>query len=130
MNSNEFARFPIIDAHAHFYDSKVNKHTFLDEVDPNYVEFVGDYSTMPRIYLPENYLTDTGHYEVKGVVWHEFLSTDPIKEARWAQNLAQHSHINQAMVVLVDFLDPKLEEKLEIYSSLPNVTAVREHGMG
>jgi hypothetical protein len=30
-------------------------------------------------------------------------------------------------VALVDFLDPHLEERLNIYRSLPNVTAVREH---
>ena len=32
-----------------------------------------------------------------------------------------------AMVALVDFLDPRLQEHLDIYRSLPNVTAVREH---
>lgn len=82
---------------------------------------------MPRIYLPENYLKDTATYQVDGVVWHEFLSTDPIKEVAWAQHLIVNSKIKFAMVALVDFLDPKLEEKLEIYHSLPNVTAVREH---
>src|SRR5258707_555496 len=127
MKSSEYNKFPILDAHVHFYDNKANKHTFLDEFDPNYAEFVGDYSAMPRVYLPENYLQDSAAYQIKGVVWHEFLSTDSIKEAMWAQDLISASHLNQVMVALVDFLDPKLEEKLEIYSSLPNVSAVREH---
>lgn len=117
----------IVDAHIHFYDNRANKHIFLDEFDPNYAEFVGDYSAMPRIYLPENYLQDSASYQVQGVVWHEFLSTDPIKEAKWAQHLADNSKIKQALVALVDFLDPKLEEKLDIYKSLANVSAVREH---
>lgn len=117
----------IIDSHIHFYDYTENKHTFLDEIDPNYEAFVGDYSRMARKYLPIDYLLDSKDYQIEGVIWHEFLSTDPIKEAKWAQNLVKQAAFKQAMVVLVDFLDPKLEEKLEIYSTMPNVTAVREH---
>lgn len=117
----------IIDSHIHFYDHKANKHTFLDTFDDNYAAFVGDYSAMPRKYLPENYFEDSRHYQVEGIIWHEFLSTDSIKEAKWAQDLANHSKYPQSMVTLVDFLDPTLEQKMEIYSTLPNVTAVREH---
>jgi predicted TIM-barrel fold metal-dependent hydrolase len=43
------------------------------------------------------------------------------------QRLAENSPIPLALVGLVDFLDPQLQERLDIYSSLPNVTAVREH---
>lgn len=117
----------IIDSHIHLYDNKANQHSFLDEFDPNYAAFVGDYSAMPRKYLLENYLKDSADYQVDGIVWHEFLSADPIREAQWAQDLAKQSNVRQAMVVLVDFLDPTLEEKLEIYNTLQNVTAVREH---
>ncbi len=117
----------IIDAHMHFYDSKANKHPFLDQFDPNFAAFVGDYSSMPKEYLLKNYLQDSAEYQVEGVVWHEFLSSDPIKEAKWAQELVKQNKIRQAMVAFVDFLDPALEEKLEVYNSLPNVTAVREH---
>lgn len=117
----------IIDSHLHFYDNKANKHTFLDQFDLNYAAFVGDCSSMPKEYLLNDYLQDSAKYQVEGVIWHEFLSTDPIKEAKWAQGLVKQNTIRQAMVVLVDFLDPTLEEKLEVYNSLPNVTAVREH---
>lgn len=117
----------IVDCHIHFIDSKANKHTFLEQQDRNFEEFVGDYSKLPRRYLLENYLQDTSNYQVQGVVWYEFLSTDPIKEARWAEALIQDYKIPIAMVTLVDFLDQKLEEKLEFYSSLSHVTAVREH---
>lgn len=34
-------KLPIVDAHIHLYDYKINKHTFLNEYDPNYAEFVG-----------------------------------------------------------------------------------------
>ncbi|NGX47426.1 MAG: hypothetical protein K1000chlam3_00799 [Chlamydiae bacterium] len=117
----------IIDAHIHFHNHKVNKHSFLDEVDPNYEAFVGDYSALPRIYLPENYLQDTEGFQVAGVIWHEFISADPIQEAKWAQKLEIPGNLALAMVTLVDFLDPDLEKKLETYRAMPSVTAVREH---
>ena len=121
------APIKIVDSHIHFYDNKANKHHFLDEFDPNYAAFVGDYSKMPRKYLLENYLHDSTDYQVSGVVWHEFLSSDPIKEVKWAQDLTSQSRIRQAMVALIDFLDPELESKLEIYNTFSIVTAVREH---
>ncbi|MBA2656773.1 MAG: amidohydrolase family protein [Tatlockia sp.] len=117
----------IIDSHIHFCDNEANVHPFLDEYDPNYAAFVGDYSKLERKYLLEDYLQDSSDYKIDGVVWHEFLSTDPIKEAKWAQNLASQSSLAQSMVVIVDFLDPTLEEKLELYNTMPNVTAIREH---
>lgn len=117
----------IIDSHLHFYDYKVNQHPFLNEIDPNFIEFVGDYKELPRKYVLTDYLKDTENYSIEGVVWHEFLSSDPIKEAKWAQQCATDSMIRQSLVALIDFLDPSLEEKLQIYQTLPNVTAIREH---
>jgi predicted TIM-barrel fold metal-dependent hydrolase len=64
---------------------------------------------------------------VEGIVWHEFLSEDPVREARWGQALADVSPIPQAIVALVNFRDPALAERLDAYRALANVTAVREH---
>lgn len=117
----------IIDAHIHLYDYQANKHAFLEVEDATFVDIVGDYSGLPRKYLWEDYRKDSANYQINGVVWYEYLSTDPVKEAKWAQDMITKNNIPAAMVTLVDFLDPKLEEKLAIYRSLPNVTAVREH---
>lgn len=117
----------IIDSHIHFYNHNANKHPFLDEVDPNYEAFVGEYSALPRIYLPDDYFQDTKGFQIEGVIWHEFLSKDPIREALWAQELESRGNLRQAMVTMVDFLDPNLEKSLEAYRALPSVTAVREH---
>lgn len=117
----------IVDAHLHFYDHKINKHTFLDEHDLGFAAFVGDYTALPRKYLLDQYQEDTQNYKIEGIVWHEFLSTDPIKEAKWGQDLMQQAGYRRALVTLVDFLDPALEEKLEIYNTLPHITAIREH---
>jgi predicted TIM-barrel fold metal-dependent hydrolase len=117
----------IVDSHLHFYDHKRNRHTFLDEVDPNYEAFVGNYDALPRRYLLDDYLADSDGYNVEAVVWHEFLSSAPFKEAAWAQQAAARSEMRHALVAFVDFLDPDLESKLEQYSTLPNLTSVREH---
>src|SRR5262249_32860081 len=58
---------------------------------------------------------------------HEFISEDPIKEVKWAQELAAASEVPIALVGLVDFCDSDLPERLDIYRSLSNLTAVRQH---
>lgn len=123
MNSN----VKIIDAHVHFYDHKIHTYKHLDTVDPDFVNLIGNYSSLPRKYLLKDYLQDSQKYQINGIVWHEFMSTDPIKETKWAQDLANKSKISYALVGLVNFLDPNLEHKLEQYKSLPRVTAIREH---
>jgi predicted TIM-barrel fold metal-dependent hydrolase len=84
-------------------------------------------STRPEDLLADDYLKDTSSCQVDCIVWHEYLSDDPIKEVRWGQRLAESSPVPHAMVALVDFLDPHLEDRLNIYRSLPNLTAVREY---
>jgi len=102
-------------------------HAFLEREDPTFGTIIGDYSALPRRYLTDDYLKASASCRVEGIVWYEFLSADPVGEARWAQRLAEASRLGQSMVGLVDFLDPALEERLEAYAALPNVVAVREH---
>jgi predicted TIM-barrel fold metal-dependent hydrolase len=117
----------IVDAHIHFYDHQKNCHTFLERTDPGYEAFVGNYDKLPRRYGLQDYLADTSGYCVEAVVWHEFLSEDPWREAAWAQKLADARGLRHALVARVDFLAPDLDATLERYAELPNVTAIREH---
>jgi predicted TIM-barrel fold metal-dependent hydrolase len=73
------------------------------------------------------YLAQTRSCDVQGLVCHEYLSEDPIAEMRWLQQQADASPIPHAIVALVDFLDPRLEERLGAYAALPAITAVRQH---
>ena len=120
-------RRAIVDAHVHLFDHTANRHEFLERRDETFEALVGDYSTLPRTYLLDDYLRDSGSRRVEGIVWHEFLSEDPVREARWGQTLADASPVPQAIVALVEFRDPELGERLEAYRALANVTAVREH---
>jgi predicted TIM-barrel fold metal-dependent hydrolase len=117
----------VIDAHLHLYDHKQNRHDFFDRVDPMFKALVGDYSALPRRYLLEDYLADEPDVAVAGLVWNEFLSSDPLREVLWAQRMADGLQVPMAIVGLVDFLSPDLEERLNAYAQCANVTAVREH---
>jgi predicted TIM-barrel fold metal-dependent hydrolase len=120
-------RRPIVDAHVHLFDHTANRHAFLEQRDATFEALVGDYAALPRTYLLDDYLRDSASRRVEGIVWHEFLSADPVHEARWGQALADTSPIPLALVALVDFLDPALEARLDAYRALAGVTAVREH---
>ena len=117
----------IVDAHVHLFDSSANMHRFLDEPDPTFEALVGDYSALPRRYLLDTYLGDSRSCDVRGIVCHEYLSDDPVQEMRWMQRQAASSPLPQAVVALVDFLDPQLEARLDAYRALPAITAVRQH---
>lgn len=117
----------ILDAHVHIFDSTVNRHAFLDRPDPTMEALVGDYSSLPRRYLLDDYLADSRHCRVTGIVCHEYLASDPVAEMRWLQRQADAANVAVAIVALADFLDPRLEERLDAYRSLPAITAVRQH---
>ena len=117
----------MIDAHVHLYDSREMRYEHLERVDAMFEALIGDYSTLPRSYLLDDYLRDESGCEIEGIVWHEFMSADPVREVDWAQRLADNFQIPMAIVGLADFLAPDLERTLESYARCANVVAVREH---
>jgi predicted TIM-barrel fold metal-dependent hydrolase len=125
MRSSEKPR--VVDVHVHLYDSEKNRYEHLERVDAMFEALIGDYSALPRRYLLEDYLADERALEIDGIVWHEFMSADPLREVEWAQRLAETLPIPMGIVGLVDFLAPDLEARLERYAACANVVAVREH---
>jgi predicted TIM-barrel fold metal-dependent hydrolase len=117
----------IFDAHVHLFDRDQNIHEFLEHEDPGFKSIAGDYSALPRRYAVEAYLHDSASCQVEGIAWYEFLSNDPVREVRWAQQQRGASTLPQGIVARVDFLDPMLEQRLQSYAALPEVVAVREH---
>jgi predicted TIM-barrel fold metal-dependent hydrolase len=113
----------IVDAHVHLFDHAATRPEFLERRDEAFEALVDEYSALPRRYLLDDYLRDSGSRRVEGIVWHEFLSEDAVREARWGQALADASPVPQALVALVELCDPALEERLEAYRALANVDA-------
>jgi predicted TIM-barrel fold metal-dependent hydrolase len=117
----------VVDAHVHLYDGQENRYEHLEHVDAMFEALIGEYSALPRRYLLNDYLADESGLQIDGIVWHEFISTDRLREVEWAQRLAETLPIPMAIVGLVDFLAPDLEATLERYAECTNVAAVREH---
>lgn len=117
----------IVDAHMHLYDSDQVRYEHMEHTDSMMVALLGDYSTLPRRYLYEDYVADLKDVDVAGIVWHEFIAGDWRREAEWAQRLAERLPVPMAAVELVDFLEPDLEARLDVYAQHANVAAVRQH---
>jgi predicted TIM-barrel fold metal-dependent hydrolase len=78
---------PIIDCHQHFIDSRRLRYPVFMQRSAGFEALVGDYSALPRVYLPEDYARDVNGLGVVKTVWAEFISDDPMGEVTWAQEL-------------------------------------------
>jgi predicted TIM-barrel fold metal-dependent hydrolase len=117
----------IVDAHLHLYDSQENRYEHMEHPDVMLEALLGDYSALPKRYLFEDYVSDLRDVEIDGIVWHEFIAVDSVREVKWAQRLAERLPVPMAIVELVDFLAPDLESRLDAYAQHANVAGVREH---
>jgi predicted TIM-barrel fold metal-dependent hydrolase len=111
----------------HLYDSQENGYEHMEHPDATLEALLGDYSALPKRYLYEDYVADLRDVEIDGIVWHEFIAADSIREANWAQSLAERLPVAMAIVELVDFLAPDLELRLNAYAQHANVASVRQH---
>lgn len=74
--------FPILDCHQHLFDVQRLRYSVFAQRSAGFEALVGDHSALPRIYLPEDYERDTADLNVVKTVWAEFISDDPLSEAR------------------------------------------------
>ena len=117
----------VVDAHMHLYDSQENRYAHMEHVDAMLEALLGDYAALPRRYLFEDYVRDMAGWEIDGIVWHEFIAADPVREVRWAEQLAERLPAPMAIVTLVDFLAEDMEARLEAYAGCAHVASVRQH---
>jgi predicted TIM-barrel fold metal-dependent hydrolase len=78
----------IVTCHAHFLDAEVHTKPVFSKRSPGFEALVGDYSALPRRYLAPQYLEDVSGFNVTQIVSAEFISTDPVREVRWAEDLS------------------------------------------
>lgn len=119
----------IVDCHFHFYNRKINKHPFLDSYDPKLSNLWGKHynERLPEAYLPNDYFKDTDDFKATHLIMAEPVSTDPVKEMRFAQELANKNPCLSAAIANIDLLDKNLPAMLEEYSKIPIVHSVRDH---
>jgi predicted TIM-barrel fold metal-dependent hydrolase len=117
----------ILDCHQHFYDAGRFRYPVFETRSAGIEMLVGDYSSLPRVYVPEDYARDSDGLNVVHTVWAEFVSDDPVEEVRWANQLAEATGRPKGIIASVDFLDPTLNRVLEEHTSMGHVRCVRQH---
>ena len=83
---------PIVDAHQHFWDPRVNYHPWLCDQPPLPFRY-GDYSALRRPYLPADYFSDAGPHQVAKTVYveTEWDPRDPIGEMHYVEKLRRET---------------------------------------
>jgi predicted TIM-barrel fold metal-dependent hydrolase len=86
------APFPIVDAHQHFWDPRVNYHPWLCDQPPIPFRY-GDYSALRRPYLPADYFADAAPHRVVKTVYveTEWDPRDPLGEMRYVEQLRRET---------------------------------------
>ncbi len=119
-------KFPIVDAHQHFWDPRANYHPWL--CDPAPIPFrYGDYAALRRPYLPADYFADAGEHAVVKTVYveTEWDPRDPLGETAWVERLRRETGF-PTVVVAQGWLDrDDAASVLERQAAFPFVRGIR-----
>jgi predicted TIM-barrel fold metal-dependent hydrolase len=127
MRDESDTKIPVLDCHAHFLDAQLHTYPIFQQRSAGFEALVGDYSSLPRRYLPEQYFRDAEGLNVVGTVCAEFISTDPLREAQWLDGLCSAQAYAQGVIAVADFLDADVESVLSSYRPLRYIKVVRQH---
>jgi predicted TIM-barrel fold metal-dependent hydrolase len=116
----------IIDAHQHFWDLDRNYLPWLRDEPPIAFRY-GDYSSLKRNYLPEDYRRDACRFEAVGSVFieTEWDPRDPIGETGWVREIATQDGLPSVMVAQAWLDRSDAEEVLAAYGVNPLVRGIR-----
>lgn len=120
------AQFPIVDAHQHFWDLRVNYHPWLCDQPPVPFRY-GDYAALRKPYLPVDYFADArGHEVVKTVyVETEWDPRDPLGETAWVDALRRDTGFPTVMVAQAWLDREDLPRVLEQQAAFDFVRGIR-----
>lgn len=115
----------LIDAHHHLWNLDHNHYPWLANMEQG--TFMGDYSSIQKNYLPENYLHDSRHYRVLATVHceadHDY--TDEVRETQWVHEQAATYGFPNAVLPHVWFHLPSCEEIIQQHLAYPLVRGIR-----
>ncbi|TYB84769.1 amidohydrolase [Oceaniovalibus sp. ACAM 378] len=111
----------VIDAHHHIWDLRNDLPWLKEERIPFRY---GDYSSICRNYMPDDYRFDTAGWPIVGSVYieAEWNRKKAAEESRWVAEIAASSGVPSVMVGWCDLADPGAEELL---STLAEVSILR-----
>jgi predicted TIM-barrel fold metal-dependent hydrolase len=120
----------IIDTHHHLWDLKENYYPWLtDKIRQD--TFFGEYAAIRNNYLITDYLSDISNQNVvKSVhVQAGHDPSDPVRETRWVQSIADNPNSRgfpHAIVAFADFSAPNIQQVLEGHCQYPNLRGIRQ----
>jgi len=117
---------PIVDAHHHLWDLEALHYPFLDDaVEADF--FLGDYASIRRDYLPEDYRRDSANQNVVATV-HVEAECDramQVAETRWLAAINARHGFPDAIVAHAWFDRPDTEAVLAAQAEFPLVRGIR-----
>lgn len=119
-------RFPIVDAHHHFWDLKNNYLPWLCDEPPVPFRY-GDYSAIRKNYMPDDYRRDTGKYRVVKSVYMEaeWDRRDPAAETRWVETISAEAGLPSACIGHAEPDRPDIAEVLGAHAKSALVRGIR-----
>jgi predicted TIM-barrel fold metal-dependent hydrolase len=119
--------FPIIDAHHHFWDLSLAKHPWLCET-PRILFRYGDYSSICRDYLIEEYKRDVNRLNVVKTVHMEaeWDPMNPLGETEWVHELHDKTGYPHAIVGQIWFDRDDVDAILAGHAGYPLMRSVRQ----
>lgn len=114
----------VIDAHHHVWDLAND----LPWLKHERVPFrYGDYSSICRNYMPDDYRADTAGWPVVGSVYveAEWNRAVAAEEPRWVAEVARTQGVPSVIVAWCDFAAPEAEALLASHATIPIVRGVR-----
>ncbi|HSD42095.1 MAG TPA: amidohydrolase family protein [Burkholderiales bacterium] len=117
---------PIVDAHQHFWDPRVNYHPWLCDEPPIPFRY-GDYRAIRRPYLPADYFADASPHSVARTVYveTEWDPRDPVGEMRYVEQLRRHTGFPTVAVAQARLDRDDAAAVLERQAAFPFVRGIR-----
>jgi predicted TIM-barrel fold metal-dependent hydrolase len=117
---------PIVDAHQHFWDPRINYHPWLCDETPIPFRY-GDYSALRQPYLPHDYLEDAHRFHVAGTIYieAEWSAGEAIAEMRYIAQLRKTTGYPSVAVAQAWLDQPDATDQLAQLSDFHFVRGVR-----
>ena len=118
--------FPIVDAHQHFWDPRVNYHPWLCDEPPIPFRY-GDYRALRRPYLPADYLSDARPHRIIATVYveTEWDPRDPIGEMTYVEGMRREAGLPTVAVAQAWFDREDAAAVLERQAAFSFVRSIR-----
>ncbi|MBS0535565.1 MAG: amidohydrolase family protein [Proteobacteria bacterium] len=120
-------RFPIVDAHQHFWDLTRNYYPWLCDKEPIPFRY-GDYSAIRRNYLPPDLRRDSAGLDLRMTVHMEaeWDRADPVAETRWLESLNAATGLPTACIGHAEFERNNIGDLLAGHAASPLMRGIRQ----